>query len=324
MNPQPETLIEALQNQLQPVEPGDTMAEAGRKALLGDLVRMLQHEAGSRTGEDIEDVHDMRVATRRMRSTLRLLATHFKPKAIKPIQRQLRKLALVLGAVRDLDVLIKNVSDYQATLDEDHRADLEPVIVLLEIERSKARHDLIRTLDKKNYQRFIDEYSAFVTKPGKGAVAVETDDAQPYQVRHLLPMLLFEHLAAVRAYDQVLAEADDLTLHALRIEFKRLRYAVSIFADVLGIGITEFTEELKAIQDHLGDLHDIGAADDRLSEIANQLDPEAQAQALYALQEYVDQMEQKRTALREGFGEVWRHFNTKTVQRQLASALAGL
>ncbi len=193
MNPQPETLIEALQNELQPVEPGDTMAEAGRKALLSDLVKMLQHEAGSRTGEDIEDVHDMRVATRRMRSTLRLLADHFKPKAIKPFQRQLRKIALALGGVRDLDVLIKNVSDFQATFDEDQRANLDPVFVLLEEDRAVARYNLIRTLDKKSYGRFVDDYSAFLTKTGKGAVAVETDDVQPYQVRHLLPMLLFEH-----------------------------------------------------------------------------------------------------------------------------------
>lgn len=324
MNPEPETQLEALQSQVQPIEPGDTMAEAGRKALLSDLVKMLEHEAGSRSGEDIEDVHDMRVATRRMRSTLRLLANHFKPKAIKPIQSQLRKIAQALGAVRDLDVLIQNVKDYQETLDENHRTDLEPVITLLDEERTEARHDLIRTLNKKSYQRFIEDYSAFLTKPGKGAISVETDEAQPYQVRHLLPMLLFEHLAAVRAYEQVLPDADDLTLHALRIEFKRLRYAVSIFTDVLGTGINEFIEELKAIQDHLGDLHDIGASEDRLSAIANQLDPETQAEALAALQEYVDQMEQKRVDLREGFGEVWRHFNTKTVQRQLANALAGL
>ncbi len=128
----------------------------------------------------------------------------------------------------------------------------------------------------------------------------------------------------MRAYDHVLADADDLTLHALRIEFKRLRYAVSIFADVLGTGIDEFESELKAIQDHLGDLHDIGASEERLSEIANRLDPETQAEALYALQQYVDQMEQKRADLREGVGEVWRHFNTKTVQRLLTNALAGL
>ena len=128
----------------------------------------------------------------------------------------------------------------------------------------------------------------------------------------------------MRAYDQVLGDASDETLHALRIEFKRLRYAVSIFTDVLGTGIDDFIAELKTIQDHLGDLHDIGASEEHLSDIANSLDPETQAEALYALQQYVDQMEQKRAELRAGVGEVWRHFNTKTVQRQLASALAGL
>src|SRR4051812_17496203 len=95
--------VELLQAQLQPVEPLDTMAEAGRKILLSDLVKMLDHEAGSRSGEDLEDVHDMRVALRRMRSTLRLLADYYKPKTIDPYLVEMRKLAHALGTVRDLD-----------------------------------------------------------------------------------------------------------------------------------------------------------------------------------------------------------------------------
>ncbi len=324
MNPQHEALVETLKNQVQPVSPDDTMAEAGRKALLGDLITMLENEAGSRSGEDIENVHDMRVATRRMRSTLRLLAEYYKAKAIQPYQRQLRKFARSLGAVRDLDVLIKNVKDFSDTLDEDKHDDLQPVLDALEEERASARHDLIRALDKKSYKRFVEDYSTFLTKSGKGAVKVDINDVQPYQVRHLLPTLIWEHIAAVRAYDPILADASDETLHALRIEFKRLRYAVSIFEAVLGTGIDEFVTELKTIQDHLGDLHDIIAAEERLSAITNELDPETEAEALYALQQYVEKMEQTRTDLRASFGDVWRHFNTKTVQRQLASALAGL
>ena len=156
MNPPEETLVKSLQSQLQPILPDDTMAEAGRKALLGDFVQMLAHEAGSRSGEDIEDVHDMRVATRRMRSTLLLLADHYKPKAVKPYQRQLRKIAQTLGAVRDLDVLIGNVSGFRDTLDDEHRDDLQPVLDELDDERMSARHDLIRMLDKKSYKRFVE------------------------------------------------------------------------------------------------------------------------------------------------------------------------
>ena len=42
-----------LQTFIQPIDPQDTMAEAGRKVLLHDFIKMLEHEAGSRSGEDI-------------------------------------------------------------------------------------------------------------------------------------------------------------------------------------------------------------------------------------------------------------------------------
>jgi CHAD domain-containing protein len=319
-----EELIARLQAQIQPIVAEDPMAEAGRKALLNDLVKMLHHEAGSRLGEDIEEVHDMRVAIRRQRSTLRLLEIYYKPKAIQPYLEQLRRVAQVLGAVRDLDVLIHDLHEFQATLDPAQPDDLQSVFDQLDEQRALARHDLLRLLDKKSYQRFINDYADFLTTPGKGARPVETHDVTPYQVRHLLPTLLYEHLGAVRAYDTVLAEADAATLHALRIEFKRLRYVVSIFTDVLGSTINDFITELKTIQDHLGRLNDIRTAQDRLSDLIAQLDPETQGAAIVALQAYIDRLEAERLGFGDSIADLWQHFNTKTVQRQLAMAAAGL
>ncbi|MCC6801686.1 MAG: CHAD domain-containing protein [Anaerolineae bacterium] len=311
-------LIAGLQAQIAPIEPQDTMAEAGRKALLDDFVKMLHHEPGSRAGEDPEEVHDMRVATRRMRSTFRLLSAYYKPKAIRDYLAEMRKVAQALGTVRDLDVMIGNLRAFQEGFEG--RDDLEPVIEQFDQRRTKARKELLRVLDKGDYDSFIRDFSDFVTKPGRGALSIDTSDVHPYQVRHLLPGLIFEHLAAVRAYESVLEGANDETLHALRIEFKRLRYAVSIFTDVLGGSINDFITELKRIQDHLGNMNDIRAAKERLDEIA----PELEADALDALYQYVQSLDDERQRLRDGFDEVWRHFNTKTVQRQLANAVAGL
>jgi CHAD domain-containing protein len=128
----------------------------------------------------------------------------------------------------------------------------------------------------------------------------------------------------VRAYDSLIEDADDTTLHDLRIEFKRLRYVVSVFSDVLGGSSKEFISELKAIQDHLGNIVDIRVANEALSDIQKSLDPQDEAEAVAALQGYLDHEEAERKTLREGFTEVWRHFNTKTVQRQLATAVAAL
>lgn len=298
------------------------MAEAGRKALLVDFIRMLETEEGSRAGEDIEAVHDMRVATRRMRSTFRLLGEYYKPKAIQPYLDGLRTVAQALGAVRDLDVMIDEINGFGATLD--NGGDLQPILEQLNKQRDKARKSLIKVLDKRTYSRFVEDFSSFLLKPGKGALPVDADEVQPFQVRHLLPELIYEHLGAVKAYEDVLPDADNATLHALRIEFKRLRYAVSIFSNVLGKNIGDFISEIKTVQDHLGRLNDLHVAQERLNDIARKLDHDEQAQTLTALQQYIAHLEEEWHSLREGVDEVWRRFNTKAVQRQLSNGIASL
>ena len=312
-------LIDSLQPQIQPILSNDRMADAGRKALLPDFLSMLEHEAGSRTGDDIEDVHDMRVATRRMRSALQLLGTYYKPKALRPLVRGLRKVARSLGTVRDLDVLIQNLQTYQATLDEEGKTGIQAIIDRLDGERTFARHHLVRTLDKNNYRRFTNEYAEFLTAEGS-TKNLDPDDVQPSQVRHLLPSLIYDHLGTVRAYDQTIEQADALTLHALRIEFKRLRYLVSLFSDVLGSSAKEFITELKAIQDHLGRINDLHVAQDRLCDLIGELD-EPQAAAL---NQYIESLRAEEETLHAQVPEVWKRFNTKTVQRQLATAIASL
>ena len=77
---------------------------------------MQGHEAGSRTGEDIESVHKMRVAVRRMRSLLQLTGDYYKGKSIAETERRLREIARALGAIRDLDVLILDLQQFSAPL----------------------------------------------------------------------------------------------------------------------------------------------------------------------------------------------------------------
>ncbi len=318
-------LLATLRAELSPITPDDSMAEAGRKALLHQLVAMLEAEPGSRSGDDPEDVHDMRVAIRRTRSALSLLEPYFKTKPVRFYRKQLRKIMKVLGSVRDLDVLIDDLRAFAADADPDNQ--LAPAFEQLDSARKNARRELISTLDKGSYRRFIEDYTAFLKEPGKSARStnnVDPHDVYPTQVRHLLPPLLYEHVGMVRAYDSVLADADAPTLHALRIAFKRLRYAVSLYADVLGTGAQEFVNEIKLVQDHLGRINDIENAADRMRWLTKQLDAKTDAAAISLLETYAASVAAEGGTLREDMNDIWRHFNTKTVQRQLANAVAGL
>jgi CHAD domain-containing protein len=139
-------------------------------------------------------------------------------------------------------------------------------------------------------------------------------------VRHVLPPMIYTHLAAVRAYGPALENAEAATLHALRIEFKQLRYIVTLFSGVLGKEIEDFIAELRKMQDLLGRMNDIEVARNALIDLMSDLEGD-QNQALWI---YVDDLENELPALRDQFPAVWKRFNTKTVQRKLALAVAAL
>ncbi|MEJ2757266.1 MAG: CYTH domain-containing protein, partial [Anaerolineales bacterium] len=73
------------------IEPDDAMSEAGRKVLRFHYRRMLYHEPGTRLGEDAEALHDMRVATRRMRAAFRLFGDYFDPQVMAPLVKGLKR-----------------------------------------------------------------------------------------------------------------------------------------------------------------------------------------------------------------------------------------
>jgi CHAD domain-containing protein len=309
--------IDKLSAAIQPVVPDDNMAEAGRKILLAEFVAMLQHETGSRSGEDIEDVHHMRVATRRMRSLFRLLRPYYKRSSTRTFTTELRHLAWTLGAVRDLDVLIDDVRTYQATLKAPQQADLQQAIDELDKQRENVRHELVDLLDSRLYRRLLKDFSKFLTTSGDGAKAIPKDEVLPIQVRHILPIIIYHRLAAVRAYDSVLAEADAPTLHALRIELKQLRYTLSLFSEVLGPQAAEFIEEVKNLQDCLGHMNDAVIARAYLSDFLKD-------SHLAALTEYLASLEEKEIALKGQLFELWTQFNTRKVQQKLSTAILAL
>lgn len=310
-----EKRIEKLKRGLQPLEPTDAMPEAGRKILRQYLIDMLKHEAGSRTGDDIEDVHKMRVAIRRMRSAMRMFAPYYQKKALQPYNLMLKSTAKVLGGVRDLDVIMDDLKTYQAKQDEATQAALQAVLDRLGRDVWLARTKLVAWLDTQRFQAFVKDFAKFVCAEGRASVA-PASDVMPYEVRHIAPIIFYEHLAAVRAYDTVLEGADIETLHALRIEFKRLRYVVTFFESILGTSAEHFIEAIKDMQEYLGRLNDVTVARERLSRVAKLND--AQQAALNA---YLDAMQADADAKLSGFPDAWARFNSRGVQRQLSDSI---
>jgi CHAD domain-containing protein len=286
--------------------------------------RMTAHEAGARAGEDIEAVHDMRVATRRQRAALRLFAGYFKPKAIRPFRRGLRTVAGRLGAVRDLDVLLEAAREYQAGLPPASAAGLVEVLAAWEARREAARADLLAHLDSDAYRGFKKAYAKFLKKPGAGVAKRGDDPAAPVLVRDVLPARLWEHYGAVRSYSPLLPGADVPTLHALRIAGKRLRYALEFFAEALDPAIQENIKAVVALQDHLGTLHDADVTLARLHAFLQSDEARPSPEAVLAVGGYLRVQQARLRQLQRTVGRPWKKVAGRKFRRVLGRAVAGL
>lgn len=242
------------------IEPDDPMSEAGRKILRFHFRRMIHQEPGTRAGEDVDALHDMRVATRRMRAAFRVFGDYYDPEFVAPYLKGLKRTGRTLGAVRDLDVFREKARAYVRTLSCGQEQFLDDFLAVLEGQREKARQSMIAYLDSEEYRRFVERFGEFVeTKASRSLpISWKSGEPRPYRVRHVVPMTIYERLAAVRAYDEWLSVPNPpLTrFHALRIASKRLRYTLEFFAEVLGPDTDALIEEVVAMQDHLGDLQD--------------------------------------------------------------------
>lgn len=310
--------------------PDDPMSEAGRKVMLFNFARMLSYEEGTRKGEDIEALHDMRVATRRMRASFEVFGDAFERRALKTHLTGLRQTGRLLGAVRDLDVFMEKARKYEETLPEDQRNVLEYLVHTWQDQREEARKKMIEFFNGPEYFTFKRDFNIFLKTPGAGRRSLPLDQPVPDLVRDVAPMMIYTRLAAVRAYDTWLDDAPIERLHALRIEFKKLRYTVEYFREVLGAQVEQVIEELKTIQDHLGDLTDAQVAIDILHKFiddteSNQAElPIEQRVNLQPVVTYLAFRHDERHHLMITFKDVWRHFNRMEFRKKVSQAVSVL
>jgi CHAD domain-containing protein len=318
----------------EPFSSADPMSEAGRKIVRFHFGRMLDNEAGTRQGDDIEALHDMRVATRRMRAAFQVFDPYYVDDAVRPHIKGLRRTGRALGSVRDLDVLIEKARAFGELLSPELQDSFQPLIAHWEVARDVARRQMLEYLDGQAYREFTDEFEEFLTTPGEGALDVPSGEPVPYLVRHVAPQLIYERYEAVRAYDTLLPDAPLTTYHQLRIDFKRLRYALEFFKDVLGREAAAIIKQVTAMQDLLGELQDAHVAEGLIEDFLAQQgkrkrrspegESKAQPASLEGVQRYLEYQRSRQGQLLEGFGPAWADITGPDFRRDLGLAVAAV
>ena len=288
----------------------DRTSSAGdvvRAAIAAAVTRLLHHDVGARLGGHPEDVHQARVATRRLRSDLRTFRAFVDTTWTKGMREELRWLAAGLGAVRDTDVLLERLRHQVEQLPDPDGGPALGLLGRLEADRERARAHLLDVLASDRYATLVDELVHAAAAPRLTAeAAVPARTALPEVVRRP-----WKHLdAAVAALGRQPADED---LHEVRIRAKRARYAAEAVAPVIGKPARKLASALAQVQSVLGDLQDGAVAEAWLRSAAEQADGR---QALVAGQLVAVQHRDMATA-RLGWRTAWKAASKKKLRTWL-------
>ncbi|MFI7541785.1 CHAD domain-containing protein [Actinoplanes sp. NPDC049599] len=236
-----------------------------------------EQDSAVRAG-DAEAIHKMRVATRRLRSSLKTFKASFDPQRAAALSDELKWLATCLGDVRDGQVLegklLSGTTDFPEVT-EGIRAHLDAQV-------ARGRVTLTEALDSDRYLAMLDAMDALVDDP-------EPDD--PGALRRARRALR----RADRLLDEATADGVDAELHDARKAYKRARYAVEVFAPSAGKAGKRLVKALTELQDVLGAHQDSVVAREVLREVAGSAPDAFGYGVLWARQELVG--EQTRAEL---------------------------
>ncbi|OQY19122.1 MAG: hypothetical protein B6I34_09910, partial [Anaerolineaceae bacterium 4572_32.1] len=316
----------------------DSMAEAARKTFSFHFQRMLYHEPGTRLGQDIEELHDMRVATRRMRAALRVFENYLDMKQMSPFIKGLRHTGRILGAVRDLDVFWEKTQSYLNTLPPERQSELEPLRAAWEAERKRTREQMLTYLDSDRYIHFRERFGKFLQKSNAGALPILSKKGEPLpnRLRHVAPLAVHQRLVALQAYDEWVTGPDVPLerLHRLRIAAKRLRYTLEYFQEVLASEAKQVIKEIKSLQDHLGDLQDAVVASNILRDFLiwgtwgsihkKKSFPPSTPIIAPGVAAYLSARQSELEHLIETFPQIWAQFKDPEFKRLVTATMVGL
>jgi CHAD domain-containing protein len=225
---------------------------------------------------------------------------------------------------------MQKTAEYLETLPEHERGGLHPLMERWRQKRTLEMDKLIAYLDSEDYQRFKKEFNRFTAWPAVINRHLSENPPGPDLVKLAVPVMIYTRLGALRARETLIQNAAVNELHALRIETKKLRYALEFFHEVLGEETEEVIAELKIIQDHLGNLNDANVACQILSaflEVAeaqqNKL-PLNERQSLEPVVAFLAARHAERHHLMVTFPKIWKRFNRRENLRNIALSISGL
>jgi CHAD domain-containing protein len=229
----------------------------GAEAMRQRLPALIEQIPHVRTADDIEGVHQMRVASRRLRAAFALFAECLPAKRAATWEAAIRRITKSLGAARDTDVQFEWLTGFLAgASDPAWRPGINRLLLRLYQKRQELQRKVLKALDRLEASRTLDELGSVLHEQVVQARLQQVDAHAPDVYRRAAEAIELR-LAEFLAYDVFVHQPERaVEHHQMRIAAKHLRYTLEIFDELYEDGLKKPIKTAKQIQEMLGDVHD--------------------------------------------------------------------
>jgi CHAD domain-containing protein len=308
------------------IEPTLSIGEVARANLRRHLGSWLAREPAARLGEDVEQLHELRIAARRIDTTLKIFED-FLPRSFGRQRPAWKVLVRSLGGVRDLDVQLAELAHFARELNESNAQQLEPLRNRLEAERRVARTRMLSALDRASTRRLIERMRYALASPD--VVPVRRNNPAAALVA---PKVIRRTFRKVRqAAREARANPSPASHHFLRRRAKRLRYAIESFEGFYGKSADDLLQAVRRLQRSLGAHQDAHVAANRFKAMVGARGYRLPPETLFLMGVFAERQRiaagDARRRFPKGYGRVrrrrWRALRRAMDELRAAQAVGG-
>jgi len=228
----------------------------GATKILTHLQALENEISGVRLAEDIECIHRMRVASRRLRSTLPLFHACFPGKKMTAWLSKIKVVTGSLSRARDLDVQLDLLQHFlEETTQKRYQPGIRRIMVRLGQKRDLQQTKVLKMLDQLAGWQLVDELRTAMQQKLDAAVVAQNPTTFP--LYYLSYRSISNQLDIMLKHSEAVFDPQNIQeLHQMRIEAKRLRYTMETFSAIYPEEFKSFIRNVKDIQEFTGNIHD--------------------------------------------------------------------
>jgi len=239
------------------------------KYLHSQLEKLQKELAGTCIADDIECVHQSRVASRRMRAGLEFFDNCFPAKKTKKWRTQIKKVTKKLGLARDRDVQIEFIQKFLSNLDKrqrQYKRGLNRLLLRLQQSRQKFQPKVVKGIDSFNSSGVLADMHGEIEKVLFRFMSKDIPLRSQFFFEHSRKRITEQLQDLLSHQDSLTNPLDKNGHHQMRISAKRLRYTLEICDIAFDGELKDMIKAVKKTQTYLGEIHDCDVWEDYLEQ----------------------------------------------------------